>query len=114
MTTHPEVDVRLVLTVDLTGRYDSMREVTESLREQTRRNVDCHTVIVRLGADAVRHHVELGRVIAGTFFLSARRIEIHAPAGNVLGPLIHADVARHVRLYADDHQRATASVPASG
>ncbi|MFM9643591.1 hypothetical protein [Streptomyces turgidiscabies] len=111
MTTQPvEVAVRLVLTVDLTGAYGSYRDVSEALREQTQRNVDCHTAIVRLGADAVRHHLELGKSIAGVFYLSAQRIEVHAPAGNVLGPLIHDEVARYVRLFAADHARMTASV----
>lgn len=104
-----ETEVRLVLTVDLTGPYGSYRDVSESLREQTRRNVDCHTAIVRLGADAVRHHLDLGKSIAGAFYLSAQRIEVHAPAGNVLGPLIHDEVARYVHLYTADHARLTAS-----
>uniref|UniRef100_A0AAU1ZZF5 STAS domain-containing protein n=1 Tax=Streptomyces sp. NBC_00093 TaxID=2975649 RepID=A0AAU1ZZF5_9ACTN len=104
-----EADVRLVLTVDLTGPYESYRAVADALREQTTRNVDCHTAIVRLGADAVRHNLELGRSIAAVFFLSAQRIEVHAPAGNVMGLLIHDEVARYVRLYAADHARMTAS-----
>lgn len=105
-----EADVRQVLTVDLTGSYGSLREVTDALRGQTARNVDCHTAIVRLGADAVRHNLELGRSIAAVFFLSAQRIEVHAPAGNVMGLLIHDDVVRWVRLFAADHARMTASL----
>ncbi|NEA67523.1 hypothetical protein [Streptomyces sp. SID12488] len=105
-----EVDVRLVLTVDLTGSYGSLREVSAALREQTLRNVDCHTAIVRLGADAVRHNLELGRSIAAVFYLSAQRIEVHALAGNVMGPLIHDEVARYVRLFTADHALMTASL----
>ncbi|MDJ0461585.1 hypothetical protein [Streptomyces sp. H27-C3] len=107
-------DVRLVLTVDLTGAYRTAREVSEHLRDQTHRNVDCHTAIVRLGADAVRHHIELGRTIAATFFLAAERIEIHAPAGNVMGALIHDEVARYARLYRADHEQFIAPPAASG
>ncbi|WP_060880551.1 hypothetical protein [Streptomyces scabiei] len=103
-----EAAVRLVLTVDLTGRYDNHREVSDALREQTRRNIDCHTAIVRLGADAVRHNIELGRHIAAVFYLSAERIEVHAPAGTVMGPIVHDEVARYVRLYTADHARMTA------
>ncbi|MER5892309.1 hypothetical protein [Streptomyces sp. NPDC001876] len=103
------IDVRLVLTVDLTSRYDTHREVSEHLRAQTARNVDCHTVIVRIGPDAVRHSMELGRNIAATFYLSADHIEIHAPAGNIIGALIHDEVARYVRLYRADHERETTS-----
>ncbi|MGW0938845.1 hypothetical protein [Streptomyces sp. NPDC002666] len=107
------VDVRLVLTVDLTSRYDSHREVSNHLREQTSRNVDCHTVIVRIGPDAVRHSMELGRNLAATFYLSAEHIEIHAPAGNIIGALIHDEVARYVRLYRADFERSATSA-ASG
>lgn len=106
-------EVRLVVTVDLAGSYGSSRDVADHLREQARRSVDCHTVVVRLGADAVRHHIELGRSIAAAFYLDAERIEIHAPAGNVIGPLIHDEVARYVRLYQADHERA-APAAASG
>ncbi|WP_333746164.1 hypothetical protein [Streptomyces sp. IBSBF 2950] len=107
-----EADVRLVLTVDLTGRYDNHRDVSDALREQTRRNIACHTVVVQLGADAVRLNLELGRLIAAAFYLSAKRIEVHAPAGNVMGPLIHDEVARYVRLYTADHARMTAGTAA--
>ncbi|MET9479848.1 hypothetical protein [Streptomyces sp. NPDC006638] len=110
----PPVEVRLVLTVDLTGRYASQRAVSDDLREQTHRNVDCHTAIVRVGPDAVRHGIELGRSIAAAFYLSAERIEIHAPAGNVIGSLIHDEVARYVCLYRADHERMTATPAASG
>ncbi|MBD0838817.1 hypothetical protein [Streptomyces sp. TRM68416] len=111
-TQHTEAAVRLVLDLDLTGRYDSHRQVAEALREQTRRSLDCDTVIVHLGADAVRHNIDLGRSIAAAFFLTARRIEVHAPAGNVLGPIIHAEVARYVRLFTADHARQAAEQPA--
>ncbi|WP_432034209.1 hypothetical protein [Streptomyces antibioticus] len=100
--------VRLVLTVDLTRPYSSHRDVARDLREQCRRSIDCDTVIVRLGADAVRHNVDLGKSIAAEFFLTARSIEVHTPAGNVLGPIIHAEVARYVRLFTDDYARQTA------
>ena len=110
----PEIEVRLVLTVDLTGQYNSEREVSADLREQTRRNVDCHTVIVRLGPDAVRHHICLGEAIAKAFFLSAERIEIHAPAGSVIGSLIHDAVARHMRFYRAGHERTIASLRKPG
>lgn len=103
-------EVRLVLTVDLTGRYGSERDVSADLHQQTRRNVDCHTAVVRLGADAVRHHLGLGEAIAKTFFLAAERVEVHAPAGSVIGALIHEEVARYVRLYAADHARMTAAL----
>nr|WP_119589730.1 hypothetical protein [Streptomyces scabiei] len=106
--TPTEATVRLVLAVDLTGSYDSHREVYDALREQTKRNITCHTVIVRLGPDAVRHNIELGRQIAALFYLSAERIEVHAPAGNVMGPIIHDEVARYVRRYTADHARMTA------
>lgn len=102
----PEADVCMVLTVDLTGRFDSHRQVAQALREQTRRSIDCDTVIVRPGADAVRHHLDLGRSLAAEFFLTAQRIEIHTPAGNTLGPIIHAEVARYVRLFTADYARA--------
>lgn len=108
-TTLTDPDVRLVLTVDLTGRYDSFHDVSADLREQTRRDIDCDTAIVRLGADAVRHHLELGKTIAGAFYLSARRIEVHAPAGNVLGPTIHAEVRRYVELFCADRRRTEAT-----
>ncbi|WP_282703216.1 hypothetical protein [Streptomyces sp. CC219B] len=111
-TQHTEAAVRLVLTVDLTGPYDNHRQVAQALREQTRRSIDCDTVIVRLGADAVRHNLDLGRSIAAEFFQTARRIEVHAPAGNVLGPIIHDEVARYVRLYTADHARQAAEQPA--
>ncbi|WP_326729738.1 hypothetical protein [Streptomyces phaeochromogenes] len=113
MTAQPQADVRLVLTVDLSGPFHNSREVSNALREQTKRNVDCHTVIVRLGADAVRHNLELARSIAAVFFLSAERIEVHAPAGNVMGAIIHDEVARHVRLFTADHAQRTASTPAT-
>ncbi|MEU8713590.1 hypothetical protein [Streptomyces sp. NPDC048663] len=108
MSTSIQPDVRLVLTVDLAGPYGSFHQVNADLRDQTRRLIECDTVIVRLGADAVRHHLELGKAIAGAFYQSARRIEVHAPAGNVLGPIIHAEVARYVRLFSADHAPHTA------
>ncbi|MGW2258986.1 hypothetical protein ACWCXE_14270 [Streptomyces sp. NPDC001780] len=106
--------VSLVLTVDLTGRYFGHRAVSEALREQTRGGLNCDTAIVRLGSDAVRHHLGLGRDIAAAFYLTARRIEIHAPAGNVMGPLVHDEVARYVALFRADHERMTARTAASG
>ncbi|MGW6008640.1 hypothetical protein [Streptomyces sp. NPDC055210] len=108
MKSAENTDVCLVLTVDLTGTFHSSREVSAALREQTSRNVDCHTAVVRLGADAVRHHLGLGSQIAGALFLSAQRIEVHAPAGNIMGALLYDEVARYVRLYVDDHARMKA------
>ncbi|MGM1079669.1 hypothetical protein ACS0VI_26020 [Streptomyces sp. H28] len=103
----PVPDVHLVVTVDLTGRFSDARQVSDALWEQSRRAVDCDTVIVRLGPDALRHGMGLGQSIAGRFYLSARRIEVHVPAGDRLGPLLQAEVARYVRLYCADHAAAT-------
>lgn len=80
------------MTVDLTGQYDSHDDVSRALYEQTIRASDCHTAIVRLSDDAISKHAGLPRAIAGAFFLSAQRIEIHVSAGTR-----HAYFAARVR-----------------
>ncbi|MFH8369161.1 hypothetical protein [Streptomyces sp. NPDC018031] len=102
---HPEVpvpDVRLVVTVDLTGPYDSSSDVTRDLYEQTRHSTDCHTAIVHLGEDAQRCSPDLGHAIAARFFLAARSIEIHVPAG-ARWAFIASEVQQHLRSFASDH-----------
>ncbi|MEV6803172.1 hypothetical protein [Streptomyces sp. NPDC051132] len=99
--------VHLVITVDLTGRYTDSREVTDAFRTQTRRITDCDVVHIRLGHDAVRHQMGLGQAIAGRFFLSAGRIDVHVPAGDPLGPLVQRETARYVRLFWADHAATT-------
>lgn len=113
MTTTPDVEVRLTLTVDLTSQYTNPGALYSALREQTERISDCHTVIVQIGPDAARYGVELGDRIARVFYLTAQRIEIHAPAGGGMGPLIHAEAERCVRLYRADHERMLATVHAA-
>ncbi|WP_075662260.1 hypothetical protein [Streptomyces acidiscabies] len=101
----PEVhvpEVRLVAVVDLTGRYDSNNDVRAHLREQARGATDCHTAVVRLGSDALRHSFELGHAIAGEFFLTARRIEIEVPAGTRHAYLAD-EVRRSLRFLCADH-----------
>ncbi|MFD8882356.1 hypothetical protein ACFV0H_07510 [Streptomyces erythrochromogenes] len=122
MTTHPgnwpvsqpldlnnldAVEVRLTMVVDLTGRYNDAREVAEDFQMQTKRNQDCHTAIVRLGADATQLCTGLGRDIARAFYLSARRIELEMPAGRWQAPTLYGEVAYYTRLYRADHQRMT-------
>lgn len=130
MTTHPgawpvpqpvdldnveAVEVRLTMVVDLTGRYNDARQVSEDFHQQTRRNQDCHTAIVRLGEDATQLCTSLGRDIAAAFYLSAQRIELEMPAGRWQAPTLYAEVAYYTRLYRDDHQRMAADLPrASG
>ncbi|MFF3346106.1 hypothetical protein [Streptomyces sp. NPDC002779] len=77
----PVPDVRLVAVVDLTDEYATHDDVSRALYEQTMRASDCHTAIVRLGEAAIRKHLTLPRALAGAFFLSAQRIEVHVPAG---------------------------------
>lgn len=101
----PAIDVLLTITVDLTGRYDNPHDVVEDCAQQTRRHPDCHTAIVKVGPDALTHGAGLGAEIAGAFYLSARRIEIQVPAGRRDGRLLHAEVARYVRLFRADHQQ---------
>lgn len=110
----PVPDVRLVVTVDLTGGYDTADAVIEDLRVQTTRNVDCHTAIVRLGEDAIRHSLFLPRAIAGVFFLSAKQIDIEVPAGSKFASLISDQVAREVRLMARDHEAHLLSLRTPG
>ena len=109
----PVPDVRLVVTVDLTGRYSSSSEVTGDLYEQTRRSSDCHTAIVRCGEDALTHSLGLAHQIAGQFFLSARRIEVHVPAGTRHAYLA-SEVQRHLALMCADHARTIAHLRAPG
>lgn len=109
----PETEVRLVVTVDLTGTYHSANDVSEALRTQTMRSVDCHTAIVHLGDDALRHSLFLPRAIAGVFFLAAQRIEIHVPAGSPLAPWIAEQTGRELRQMRVDHDAMLASLPSS-
>lgn len=115
-TAAPEVyvpEVRLVAVVDLTSRYDSSNEVLAHLREQTRGSTDCHTAVVRLGADALRHSLGLGHAIAGNFFLTARRIEIEVPAGTRHAYLAD-EVRRNVRHMCADHTRMISKLRTPG
>ncbi|MDQ0992196.1 hypothetical protein [Streptomyces sp. V3I7] len=98
----PVPDVRLVVTVDLTGRYDSGSEVSRDLYEQTRYSTDCHTAIVRLGEDALRVASGLGSAIASRFFLAAREVEIHVPAGTRWA-YVATEAQQYMRHYAADH-----------
>ncbi len=109
----PVPDVRLVVTVDLTGRYDSSSDVSRDLYEQTIRASDCQTAIVRVGEDALRNGSELGRAIAGRFFLSAKSIEVHVPAGTLYAYLA-SEVQRYVRLFCADHAQTMASLRPPG
>ncbi|MFE2559866.1 hypothetical protein ACFXGT_28350 [Streptomyces sp. NPDC059352] len=98
----PVPDVRLVVTVDLTGSYYTSRQVMADLFEQTRRSSDCHTAIVHCGHDALTHGLGLAEQIASTFFLSAQGIEVHVPAGTRHSYLA-AEVRRHLALMCADH-----------
>lgn len=103
----PEVsvpEVHLVVTVDLTGSYDTAVDVSRDFYEQVRRSSDCHTAIVHIGESAASQSLELGRAIAGAFFLSAKRIELHVPAGTRHAYLA-SEVRRHVGIFCADHQR---------
>ncbi|MFF7290709.1 hypothetical protein [Streptomyces griseorubiginosus] len=109
----PVPDVRLVAVVDLTDEYATHDDVSRTLYEQTTRASDCHTVIVRLGETAIRKHLTLPRAIAGAFFLSAQRIEVHVPAGTR-----HAYFAQRVRQELEqicaDHSRMLSSTRTPG
>jgi len=109
----PIPDVRLVVTVALTGRYGDSSDVSRDLYEQTIRASDCHTAIVRVGEDAIRKHFDLSHAIAGRFFLSAKRIEVHVPAGTRYA-YIAAEVQRHVRLMCVDHGKTLANLRTPG
>ncbi|NJP73189.1 hypothetical protein [Streptomyces sp. C1-2] len=98
----PIPKVRLVVTVDLTGPYSTGREVTADLYEQTRYSTDCHTAIVRVGEDALRVTVGLGSAIASRFFLAAREVEIHVPAGTRWA-YVATEAQQSMRRYAADH-----------
>ncbi|MEU0369081.1 hypothetical protein ABZ070_02255 [Streptomyces sp. NPDC006283] len=110
----PEIDVRLTVTVDLTGRYTSAAEVSEHFHQQARRLQDCHTAVVRVGADAADHCTHLGQAIASAFYLSAERIEVDVPAGRWEGPFLLGEVVRHVRIYRAYHQNQWQTAQASG
>ena len=105
----PVPDVHLVVTVDLTGRYENSSDVSQDLHGQTIRASDCHTAIVRVGEDAMRSGFDLGRGIAGRFYLSAKRIEIHVPAGTRYAYLA-SEVQRYVRLFCADHAQTITSL----
>ncbi|MGQ5579690.1 hypothetical protein [Streptomyces sp. ECR3.8] len=109
----PVPEVRLVVTVDLTGRYDTHDEVIRDLYEQTRYSTDCHTAIVRLGADALRVSSGLGSAIASRFFLAAREVEIHVPAGTRWA-FVAAEAQQHMRHYAADHAQLLNQTRAPG
>ncbi|MET9704747.1 hypothetical protein [Streptomyces griseus] len=109
----PVPEVRLVVTVDLTGHYDRSSEVDEDLREQTCASVDCHTAIVRLGEEALRRGFGLGQAIASRFFLSAKRIEVHVPAGTRWA-FVASDVQQHLRIMTADHERMLNSLRTPG
>lgn len=109
----PVPDVRLVVVVDLTGEYATHDDVSRALYEQTMRASDCHTAIVQLGESAIRKHLTLPRAIAGAFFLSAQRIEVHVPSGTR-----HAYFAQRVRQELEqicaDHSRMLSSTRTPG
>lgn len=109
----PVPEVQLVVTVDLTGRYDRSNDVTADLYEQTRYSTDCHTAIVRLGEEALRCGSGLGQAIAARFFLAARRIEVHVPAGTRWA-FVASDVRQHLRHMTADHEWMLNSTRASG
>ncbi|MFF2650365.1 hypothetical protein [Streptomyces sp. NPDC058045] len=99
--------VRLVVTVDLTGRYSTHDEVCRDLYEQTRHSTDCHTAVVRVGEDALRVAVGLGSAIAARFFLAARDVEIHLPAGTRWA-YVATEAQTAMRRYAADHAQTLA------
>lgn len=109
----PLAEVRLVVTVELTGRYDSHDDVSRALYEQTVRASDCHTVIVRLSDDAIRRHLGLARAIAGAFFLSAQRIEIHVSAGTRYAYFAQ-EVRRELAQICADHEQMIANTRTPG
>jgi hypothetical protein len=105
--------VRLVVTVDLTGRYDNGSDVTRDLYEQTRYSTDCHTAVVRLGEDALRVSSGLGSAIASRFFLAAREVEIHVPAGTRWAH-VATEAQEYMRHYAADHAQTIARTRTPG
>ncbi|MGW3711439.1 hypothetical protein ACWDN6_14985 [Streptomyces albogriseolus] len=109
----PVPEVRLVVTVDLTGQYDTHDAVIRDLYEQTRYSTDCQTAIVRLGADALRVSSGLGSAIASRFFLAAREVEIHVPAGTRWA-FVADEVHQYMRHYAADHAQLLAQTRAPG
>ncbi|MFI8297317.1 hypothetical protein ACIGCZ_15390 [Streptomyces nigra] len=109
----PVPDVRLVVTVDLTADYAYPDDVSRALYEQTIRASDCHTAIVRLGESAIRKHLELPRAIAGAFFLSAQRIEIHVPSGTQHS-YFAARVRQELQQICADHSRTMTTLRTPG
>lgn len=109
----PVPEVRLVVTVDLTGRYDTHDQVSRDLYEQTRYSTDCHTAIVRLGEDALRVGMSLGSAIASRFFLAAREVEIHVPAGTRWA-YVATEAQQYMRHYAADHAQMLATTRTPG
>ncbi|MFD6474415.1 hypothetical protein ACFWEH_13055 [Streptomyces anulatus] len=109
----PVPEVRLVVTVDLTGRYDRSSDVTADLYEQTRHSTDCHTAVVRVGEEALRCESGLGQAIASRFFLAAKRIEVHVPAGTRWA-FVASEVQRHLRIMTADHARMLDSMRTPG
>lgn len=109
----PVPDVRLVVTVDLTGQYDSSSAVSRDLYEQTRYSTDCHTAIVRVGEDALRVSSGLGSAIASRFFLAAREVEIHVPAGTRWA-YVATEAQEYMRHYAADHAQTLARTRTPG
>lgn len=97
-------DVRLVVTVDLTGDYATAADVSRDFYEQTRRSSDCHTAIVRVGEAAASLSRELGKAIAGEFFLTAKQIEIHVPAGSQ-HTYLAGEAQRYVGFFCTDYER---------
>lgn len=105
----PVADVRLIVTVDLTGDYATAADVSRDFYAQTRRSSDCHTAIVRIGEAAASLSKELGKAIAGEFFLSAKQIEIHVPAGSRHAYLV-GEVQRYVGFFCTDYERLTTTL----
>jgi hypothetical protein len=107
----PPVEIRLVCTVQLTGRYAIARDVIDDLERQTKRRQDCHTAIVRLGDDALRHVSGLAEAIARSFYLGTECIQIEAPAGRWEGQFLYGEVARHVRTFRAYHEQMISRSP---
>ncbi|WP_330265296.1 hypothetical protein [Streptomyces griseorubiginosus] len=109
----PVPDVRLVAVVDLTDEYATHDDVSRALYEQTMRASDCHTAVVRLGEAAIRKHLTLPRAIAGAFFLSAQRIEVHVPAGTRYA-YFAARVRQELEQICADHAQMLSSTRTPG
>ena len=87
--------------------------MTRDLYEQTRHSTDCHTAVVRVGEDALRLSLGLGKAIASRFFLAAQSIEIHVPAG-ARWAYLSSEVQQHLRVFAADHAQMLATTRAPG